>query len=62
MISQLGEQLKWVFENARADLDIQKTQAKMQIEALTEIINYYKTTSASYVGQMNGINVVSASA
>lgn len=49
-----------IFKDAEYDLEIQKTQAAQQMEAITKIINFYKDIHAGYTGQMNGVNLVSA--
>ena len=54
--------LNRLIQDANNDLEVQKTQAKMQLDALTKIIDYYSDAAAAYVGQMNGVNVVNTSA
>jgi hypothetical protein len=43
--------------DSSADLDIQKTQAQMQIDALTKMINFYADAHSAYAGQINGISL-----
>lgn len=58
LLNNLRTQMTRLIEDSKSDLDIQKTQAAMQMDALTKIIAFYADTHAAYAGQMTGINLV----
>lgn len=62
LMENLQLQLNRIIRDAENDREIQKAQAQMQLDALEKIIDYYQTTSSAYVGQMNGVNLVSTTA
>jgi hypothetical protein len=59
LIGHLAQTVAQVIQDASNDLEVQKTQAKMQLDALKDIITYYSNAAASYAGQYNAVNLVS---
>ena len=47
-----------LLQDAKNELETQKTQATMQMAAVTKVIDFYKDIHAGYTGQMNGVNLV----
>jgi hypothetical protein len=60
LLDNLRVQMTRLIEDSKSDLDIQKTQATMQMDALTKMIDFYADTHAAYAGQITGINLATA--
>ncbi len=61
-MENLRTQMTRIIEDAKAELDVQKTEAQMQMSALTKMIEFYTATHSAYVGQVTGISLDSGTA